>query len=68
MLKNYLITAIRNILRYKTYDFINIVGLAGEWNAASCIFLYVQDELRYDRYLPSRTYRKLTTLDTKSPE
>jgi len=50
MFKNYLKIAFRNLIRQKGYSFINITGLA--IGIASCllIFLYVQDELSYDRY------------------
>ena len=51
MLKNYLVTALRNILRHKLYTAINVVGLA--LGLASCIgiYLYVQDEMSYDKWL-----------------
>ena len=50
MLRNYLKIALRNIRKSKAYFFINISGLA--IGVASCIliFLFIQDELRYDRY------------------
>lgn len=50
MLFNYLLIAIRNIRRHKAYAFINITGLAVGLTAFIYIFLYVQDELSYDRY------------------
>lgn len=50
MLKNYLKTGIRNLLRSKRYAFINISGLA--FGIASCLLisLYVNDELGFDQY------------------
>jgi putative ABC transport system permease protein len=50
MLKNYMKIALRNLLKYKAYSFINIMGLA--IGVASCILilLFVQDELSYDRF------------------
>ncbi|TPE44384.1 ABC transporter permease [Pontibacter mangrovi] len=50
MLQNYLKIAVRNLMRNKVYSAINIVGLA--IGVASCIliFLYVQDELSYERH------------------
>lgn len=50
MLRNYLTTAWRNLLRQRLYAVINVVGLA--LGMASCIvlYLYVQHELSYDRY------------------
>jgi putative ABC transport system permease protein len=50
MLKNYLKTAIRNLLRNKFYSFINISGLAVGLATCLLIWLYVSDELSYDRY------------------
>lgn len=50
MFKNYLKIAVRNIVRYKGYSFINIAGLAIGLSCAVLILLYVQDELSYDRF------------------
>jgi len=54
MFKNYLITAYRNIIRFKLSSLINIIGLA--LGLASCIliFLYVYYELTFDRFFPNR--------------
>lgn len=61
MWKNYLLTAWRNMKKYRFYTFINIIGLA--LGIASClvIALFVQDELSYDRYnaKADRIYRIL---------
>jgi putative ABC transport system permease protein len=50
MFKNYLKIAIRNILRYKVYSFINIAGLAVGMACTIMILLWVQHELSYDRF------------------
>ncbi len=50
MLINYLKVALRNLLRQKTYSFINIVGLAVGIACCIAIMLYVQDELSYDEF------------------
>src|ERR1700761_1118760 len=50
MLKNYIKTAVRNLLRNKFYSFINISGLAIGLATCLLIWLYVSDELSYDRY------------------
>ncbi|ELR68419.1 putative FtsX-related transmembrane transport protein [Fulvivirga imtechensis AK7] len=50
MLKNYIKIAFRNILRQKSYAFINIFGLAIGMAATILILLFVQDELSYDDY------------------
>ncbi len=59
MLKNYLKIAVRNLLRHKGYAFINILGLAVGIAASILIFLYIQNELSYDRFHKNaeRTYR-----------
>jgi len=49
MLKSYLITALRNVRRYKGYAFINIFGLATGLAACLLIGLYVRFELSFDR-------------------
>ncbi|MDP6037504.1 MAG: ABC transporter permease, partial [Candidatus Latescibacteria bacterium] len=61
MLKNYLIVAVRNLLRYKVYSLINVLGLAVGMACCILILLYVQDELNYDRHHEKgdRIYRVL---------
>ncbi len=51
MLKNYLKTAIRNFLRQKAFSFINVLGLAIGMSSAIFIFIWVHDELSYDKFL-----------------
>lgn len=50
MIQNYLKIAWRNLLKHKSFSFINIVGLAIGISACLIIFLYVHEELRYDLY------------------
>ena len=50
MLKNYFITAIRNLRRNKIYSLINILGLSIGLACAMLIILYVKDEVSYDRF------------------
>lgn len=50
MLKNMLKIAIRNILKERTYSFINILGLTIGLTSTVFIMLYVADELSYDKY------------------
>jgi putative ABC transport system permease protein len=59
MIRTYLIIALRYILRHKVFTFINISGLTFGITCSLFIFLYVQDELSYDRFHPdaNRTYR-----------
>ncbi|MFP4023029.1 MAG: ABC transporter permease [Thiohalospira sp.] len=50
MFKNFLKVSIRNLVRNKTYSFINILGLAIGMVCSIIIFLFIFDELSYDRY------------------
>ncbi|HUU05958.1 MAG TPA: ABC transporter permease [Patescibacteria group bacterium] len=50
MLKNYLKIAWRNISRHKGYSFINIFGLAVGMAACLLIYLFVRQELNFDRF------------------
>ena len=56
MLKNYIKVALRNIRRHKGFSFINIAGLAIGMACAVMIFLWVQDELSYDRFHEDAEY------------
>jgi len=59
LFQNYLVSALRNIVRHKLYSFINIAGLAVGLTAAILIGLFVQQELSFDTWLPGseRIYR-----------
>lgn len=61
MLKHYLKSAYRNLLKHKGYTLINIIGLAVGMACCYMITMYVQDELSYDRYHENsdRIYRVL---------
>lgn len=50
MLSNYLKIALRNLLKYKSFSFINIMGLAVGIAGCILIMLFVADELSYDKY------------------
>jgi len=50
MLKNYFKVAYRNFTKESLYSFINVIGLATGIACSLLIFLYVSDELSYDRY------------------
>ncbi len=50
MLKNYLLIAIRNSWKNKTYSGINIFGLAVSLSVALLMLLWVKDELSMDRF------------------
>ncbi|RKN79410.1 ABC transporter permease [Ulvibacterium marinum] len=53
MFKNYFRVAIRGFIRQKGVALLNIVGLAIGLASATLIFIYVQDELRYDTMHPA---------------
>ncbi|WP_431213311.1 ABC transporter permease [Puia sp. P3] len=55
MLRNYLLTALRNIWKNKTYSFLNIFGLAVGVTCAGLIFLWVEAEWNYDPF-PKKEY------------
>ena len=50
MFKNYFKTALRNLSRFKGFSFINLAGLANGMACCILIFLWVQDELSFDRF------------------
>lgn len=66
MFKNHTKVAIRNIRRHKGYSFINIMGLAVGIACCLLIFLYLQNELTYDKYHENshRIYRISSTYIT----
>jgi putative ABC transport system permease protein len=68
MFRNYLRIALRNIARNRISSFINVAGLA--IGIASCllIFLYVQNELSYDRHFKNhdRIFRITTLINLQS--
>ena len=50
MLRNYLKTAFRNIARQKTHSLVNILGLSLALASCVLIYLFIADELSYDRF------------------
>jgi putative ABC transport system permease protein len=66
MIQNYLKIAWRNLLKHKSFSFINIAGLAIGIAACMIIFLYVHSEMTYDLYnaKADRIVRVTTTLHT----
>src|SRR3954452_13603451 len=70
MFKNYLITAIRNFWRNKTFSIINVLGLSIGISAALVIFLIVYYELSFDKFEKDRdrVYRIVLDLQFNSVE
>jgi putative ABC transport system permease protein len=50
--RNYLITALRNLVRHKLYSFINIAGLALGLASVILIALFIRDEISFDKWVP----------------
>jgi len=65
MLKSYLKTAWRFLLKNKTFSFINIIGLATGTLCCLYILLYVQDQYSYDKQHKNvdNIYRVTTDLE-----
>jgi putative ABC transport system permease protein len=63
MIKNYLVIALRNILKRKLYSFINIFGLATGVAVCLVILKYVDFQLSYDKFHKnaSSIHRVITT-------
>ena len=62
---SYLRTAWRNLIKHKVFSFINIAGLAVGMACCILIFLWVKDELSFDRFHPNhaRLYRAVVRND-----
>ncbi len=50
MLRNFFKVSIRNLIRNKTYSVINILGLSIGMACSIIIFLFIFDELSYDKF------------------
>jgi len=50
MLYNYLKVAIRNLLKYKVFSFINVFGLAAALSVCLLVMLMLADQRGYDRF------------------
>ncbi|MEZ4847473.1 MAG: ABC transporter permease [Bacteroidia bacterium] len=50
MFKNYLKIALRNLVKYRSYSLINIIGLASSTAVAILIFIYSWNVLTYDQF------------------
>jgi len=68
--KNYLKVAFRNIIRHKGFSFINIAGLAVGLAVCFLILLWVQDELKFDKFHENydRIHRILVDINTNGDE
>jgi len=67
MIKNYFKIAWRNLLKHKSFSFINILGLAIGIAACMIIFLYVHNELTFDQYNAKADRIARITTTVKAP-
>ena len=67
MFANYLRTAWRNLVKHKVFSVINIAGLAVGMACCILIFLWVKDELGFDRFHPNhdRLFRAVNRQEGK---
>lgn len=68
MFKNYVITALRNLLRHKEYSLINIFGLAIGMASVILILLFVREELSFDSFQTNRDRIYRLLLSTTHPK
>lgn len=68
MIKNYLKIALRNLMKYKFTSFINLFGLSIGFTCCLLIFIFITNELSFDKYNRNadRIYR--VTRRFNSPE
>ncbi|WP_373493731.1 FtsX-like permease family protein [Aquiflexum sp.] len=52
MLKNYILIAFRNLMKYKSFSAINIMGMGISLASFILITVFVIDEMKFDRYHP----------------
>jgi putative ABC transport system permease protein len=65
MFKNYMKIAFRSLKKYKGYSFINITGLAIGMAVCMLIFMWILNELSYDRFHEKADRICRTTMDIK---
>jgi len=70
MFKNYFKIAWRNIIKHRSYTFINVIGLAFGICACIVIFLITGYEFSFDKFHPdgNRIYRIVGNMQNKSGE
>jgi len=70
MLKNYIVTSMRNIRKHKGYSLLNVLGLAIGLAACLLVLLYTKDELSYDRFnvKADRIYRLMAMMKRQGRE
>jgi putative ABC transport system permease protein len=56
MFKNYLKSYLRNLWKNRTYTFLNIAGLAVGITCSTLIFLWIEDEFKWDHQFAKKKY------------
>src|SRR5688572_12599565 len=65
MLKSYFIIGLRNLLKQRGYSFIKITGLAFGLAASMVIYLYIAEDLSYDKFNSNYNHIvRLLTIDS----
>ncbi len=67
MLRNFIKTAFRSLIKQKVYTAINVIGLAVSITACVLIVLYVKHELSYDKFFPNADRIFKLALERKYP-
>ncbi len=73
MLKSHLIVAIRSMMKYKFYSFINLLGLSLAIAFIFLAYLFIQNELSYDQFHSKkasiyRVYHDIINTETNQSE
>lgn len=70
MLRNYLVVAVRNFLRQSLYSMVNVGGLSAGLICVVLIYLWVNDELRKDKFHTdvNRIFRVVSNMDPGNGE
>ncbi|HTR28408.1 MAG TPA: ABC transporter permease [Puia sp.] len=68
MLRNYLLTAWRNLIHNRVYSVINLAGLGLGLACAMLIILYVKDELSFDRFHVNGNHLYRLYSEAKGPD
>ena len=67
MIKNYLLTAFRNVLRYKGFSLINIFGLSLSMSVCMLIIVVILDQFSYDQmHTKSKRIYRVQQVDSLS--
>jgi putative ABC transport system permease protein len=61
LLKNYFLSLARNAVRDKFFSILNLLGLAVGITASILIFIYIQDQLTYDKH--NENYERIYRLE-----